>query len=83
MKHVIALTPFYDVKEGTHRKAGEEFDVTEERFDEINEAGKKQLGTQLINECQKEPFSPEGRKAEKKKQPAKKKAKKPAKKKAE
>lgn len=67
VKYVVALSPFYDTKEGVNRSAGEEFEVTEERFDEINAAGKAQLGADLVNEIVKEPLSPEGKKASRKK----------------
>lgn len=65
MKHVITLTPFTDLKEGVKRKAGDEFDVTAERFEEINAAAERQGFGRFVNETPKEPFSPASRKAKK------------------
>lgn len=39
MKHVIALTPFYDLKEEVERKAGESFKIADERYDELCSKG--------------------------------------------
>lgn len=64
--YVVALTPFYDIKKGVQRKAGEEFVVSKARFDEINAVGMEKLGAPLVNETIHEPLSPEGRKAAKK-----------------
>ena len=35
---IKVLKEFYDLKEGVFRSVGQEFEVTKERFDEINEA---------------------------------------------
>ena len=39
--NVVALVDFHDNLKGVDRKRGEEFVVSRERFDEINEAGYK------------------------------------------
>lgn len=67
MKYVVALTPFYDKKEGVNRAAGEEFEVTEERMAELNACGAEQGGVPLVNETVREPLSPAGKRAAKEK----------------
>jgi len=47
-KHVVALTRFYDVKAGVNRAMGEEFDVTDSRFKELNACGVEQGGVPLV-----------------------------------
>lgn len=43
-----ALAYFRDLKERTYRKCGEVFEVTEERFEEINRNGVKATGAPLV-----------------------------------
>lgn len=71
MKYVVALCPFYDMEAGVNRKAGEEFECTAKRMEELNACGPEQGGVPLVNEIVKEPLSPEGKKAARKKKAAK------------
>jgi len=64
--YVMALVNFHDNLKGVDRKCGEEFVVSKARFEEINAVGMEKLGAPIVSEVQKEPLSPEGRKAAKK-----------------
>lgn len=64
--YVMALVEFDDKLKGVRRKCGEEFVVSKARFEEINSVGMEKIGAPLVSVVQKEPHSPEGRKAAKK-----------------
>lgn len=42
------IEKFYDLKEETLRHVGDEFELTEKRFDEINATAKKVYGAKFI-----------------------------------
>lgn len=56
---VMALSRFNDLKESVTRDAGEEFEVTKTRLDEINSAGYGALVVPVANE----PLSPAARRS--------------------
>ena len=64
--YVMALVDFHDNLKGIDRKCGEEFVVTKARFEEINAVGEKVLGAPIVSVVQREPLSPEGKKAARK-----------------
>lgn len=52
---VKTLVSFHDNLKDVDRKAGEEFVVTRERFDEINRIGIEKAGRELVCEIASEP----------------------------
>jgi len=48
--NVKALVDFHDNLRNVNRKAGEEFVVTKERFDEINRIGDEKIGAPIVEE---------------------------------
>lgn len=75
--NVIALIDFHDNLRDVDRKAGEEFVVSRERFEQINAIGVEKIGAPLVREMEHSPAAvgkqtPESRA---KKAPAKRRAK--------
>ncbi len=60
---VIAILPFDDLQEGVSREAGDSFEVTEERFEEINSTEFGQLVKPAGKEGQATARKPAARKA--------------------
>ena len=48
--NVVALVDFHDNLRGVERKAGEEFVVSRERFEEINAVGAEKIGAPIVRE---------------------------------
>jgi hypothetical protein len=48
--NVVTLVDFRDNLRGVERKAGEEFVVTKERFEEINAVGLEKIGAPIVEE---------------------------------
>lgn len=51
--NVITLVDFHDNLKDVDRKRGEEFTVSRERYEEINEAGDAQIGKPLVAEVKR------------------------------
>ena len=56
---VIAQVDFHDNDRGIDRRRGEEFVVTQERFDEINKVGMERIGKPLVAVSAAEPKAEE------------------------
>ncbi len=48
--NVVALVDFHDNLKGVDRKAGEEFVVSRDRYEEINRIGNEKAGIPLVEE---------------------------------
>ena len=73
---VKALVDFTDKAKNVYRKAGEEFVVTKERFEEINEVGFREINAPIVEEVERIAPPKETPESRAKKAPARRRAKK-------
>lgn len=59
----VAISEFHDGKENIVYKPGDEFDVSKERFDEMNAIAEAQGFGRIVNEVRVENLSPKGKEA--------------------
>jgi len=74
--YVKALVDFNDLNKNVPRKAGEEFVVTKDRFEEINAVGMREIGAPIVEEIQRVSTPKETPESRAAKAPAKRRAKK-------
>ena len=59
--NVVSLVDFHDNVKDVDRKRGEQFVVSRERFDEVNEAGMRQIGSPFLEEVTREEIAQAGK----------------------